>query len=264
MRLFTLLLSLGLAHAAIGDKAPSIPATYVTTHPRLPSPDNAYLDLIWSNRVGGAAFMWADAAAWDSTAPGGRIKMRHLLMVYLAEKRNGGPNVAAYLAKIQGFSTLNGNWNLTTGGGYWDPALALSLAYDWIYADLGSAVQASMRSSLYTMMTDFEATYVASSSSPYNDQFYVTGYRQMLHLLAALAVYPDDTATSLPHLRWSLDMHVNMLWPAWKTVMCGSPCVASTGDSDTSHGGAWHEAWGDYVSRIEGPMAVLLAQSVGD
>ncbi len=34
--------------------------------------------------------------------------------------------------------------------------------------------------------------------------------------------------------------------------MCGKPCVASTGDSDTSNGGAWHEAWGDYVSRTEG------------
>src|SRR3954447_26173127 len=113
------------AFGAIGDNAPSIPASYVASHPRLPYPDNAFLDTIWAARAGGAAFIWTDASAWDSTTPGSRIKMRNLLFAYLAEKRNSGPNVAAFLANIQGFADLNGNWNLTTGGGYWDPALAL-------------------------------------------------------------------------------------------------------------------------------------------
>src|SRR5258706_12573739 len=118
------------AKAAIGDNAPSIPATYIQTHPHLPYPTNTYLDLIWTNRAGGSLFIWTDATAWNSAAPGGRIAMRNLLLAYLSEKRNSGPNVATFLQKIKDVSNLSGGWNLTTGNGYWDPAIALSMAYD--------------------------------------------------------------------------------------------------------------------------------------
>ncbi|HXI38631.1 MAG TPA: hypothetical protein VNH83_01570 [Bryobacteraceae bacterium] len=253
MKLAVLLpISIGISFAAIGDNAPSLPATYVTTQPRLPYPDNTYLDLIWNNRAGATAFIWMDSTNWSSTTPGNRIQMRHLLFAYLAEKRNGGPNVATFLQKIKDFSNLSGNWNLTTGGGYWDPTLALSLALDWANADLGSAVQSSICSSLDTMMTNFEVTYVSSKSSPYNDQFYITGFRQMLHLLAALASYPNCGGNALKHLRWSLDMHVNMLWPAWKEEIGSAGYCAASTDSSTDCGGAWHEAWGDYVNKTEG------------
>lgn len=240
-----------VSFGAIGDNAPSIPATYVSTHPRLPFPPNSYLNTIWTNRAGGAAFIWTDATNWSSSAPGNRIQMRHLLLAYLAEKLNSGPNVAAFLAKIQGFSGLNGNWNLSTGSGYWDPALALAMAYDWINTDLGTSTMSSIRSSLYTMETGFETNF--PGSSPYNDQFYISGFKQILPLTVALAIYPDDPTNSLPHLRWAMDMEINMLWPAWKDVICGKVCSASTGDTDSDHGGAWHEAWGDYaISRNEG------------
>jgi hypothetical protein len=237
--------------AAIGDNAPSLPASYVTTNPRLPFPDNTFLDNIWNNRTTGAAFIWTDASGWNSASPGSRIKMRNLLFAYLAEKRHSGPNVSAFLTQIQNFSQLNGVWNLSAGNGYWDPALGLALSLDWINSDLGSTVQSSMCSSLDTMMTNFEVTYASSKSSPYNDQFYITGFRQMLHLIAALASYPNCGGNSLAHLRWSLDMHVNLLWPAWKQVMGGDRCGTST-DSSNDCGAAWHESWGDYVSKTEG------------
>ncbi len=191
------------------------------------------------------------AEGWNSANPGSRIDMRYLLIAYLASKEGGKPNVA-YLNKIKEFQNLTGNWSLKNGMGYWDPALALSLAYDWIYSDLDPATQVSIRNSLYTMMSGFEANY--EGSSPYNDQFYITGFKQMLHLMAALAIYPDDSPNSLPHLRWSMDVWFNMLVPAWKQVIGGGGmCEASTDASNTC-GGGWHEGW-EYVNQADGLRA---------
>lgn len=246
--------------AAIGDNAPSIPSTYLQTHPHLPYPTNTYLDLIWTNRAGGAAFIWTDATAWSSAAPGSRIAMRHLLLAYLSEKRNSGPNIATFLQKIKDFSNLAGNWNLTTGSGYWDPSIALSMAYDWTYADLGGTIQGSMRTSLQFMETGFETNYVGSKSSPYNDQFYITGFKQILPMLVATAIYPDDPTTSIVHLRWVMDMELNMMIPAWRQVIGGSGYWGAGADASTDGGGAWHEAWGDYVNKPLGLTNWLIVE----
>ncbi len=256
-----LLLFLGVAvvgFAAIGDNAPAVPATYVTSHPRLPYPDSAFLNSICT---GGSSTSANDtcsmvaryrtaAEGWNSSAPGTRINMRYLLIAYAATKNAGHPN-ATYLAKIEAFANLSGGWSLTTGNGYFDPAIALALAYDWFNADMGgmsAATPVSMRTSLYTMMSGFETNY--SGSSPYNDQAYCcSNFKGMYHLLAALAVYPDDAANSLPHLRWSMDVFLNMWLPAWKQVFSGGYCGAST-DSSNDCGGGWHEPWNDYEGKI--------------
>src|ERR1051326_1467185 len=248
-----LILVLGLVSVAwgnIGDNAPSLPTSYRVAQPRLPAPDATYLNLIWANRAGGAAFIWTDATGWNSATPGSKVKMRHLLMAYLAEKLNSGPNVASFLAKIQAFANLSGVWDLTTGNGYWDPAIALAMALDWINWDLGSSTQASMCASLDTMETGFETNF--SNASPYSDQYYITGFKQLLPLMVALATYPNCGGNARKHLNFALDASINIAWPAWKSVICGQPCVASTGDTDIDHGGGWHEAWVDYVAKDEG------------
>jgi len=249
LKLLCILILCSSAFAAIGDNAPSIPATYVQTHPRLPYPTNAYLNNIWTNRAGGAAYIWTDATAWNSATPGGRVAMRHLLLAYLAEKLNSGPNVATFLAKIQAFSNLSGNWNLTTGSGYWDPSIALAMALDWISADLGATVTTSICSSLDTMASGYEANY--GQSSPYNDQFYITGFKQILPMLVAASMYPG-CPTGLAHLKFAMDVEINMLWPTWKQVIGGGGYCGSSNNGATDCGGAWHEAWGDYVSKAEG------------
>ncbi len=268
------------AYAAIGDNAPSVPPTYVTSHPRLPYPDSTFLTNICNN---GTATSPNDgchmvsryrtaADGWNSSAPGSRINMRYLLIAYLASKQSGTAN-ATYLAKIQAFTyssgacNLNGGWNLTTGNGYWDPALALALSYDWIYSDLGSNAQSCTRGFLYTMMSGFEANY--TGASPYNDQFYLTGYKQMLHLIAALAIYPDDTANSLPHLRWSMDVFLNTMLPVWKQVIGANGYCGSSTDSSNDCGGGWHEPWNDYQGKTEAltqwylPMMMSWATASG-
>jgi hypothetical protein len=337
--LLCLTLACASAFAAIGDNAPSIPATYLQTHPRLPYPDNAYLDSLWTARASGAAFVWTDATNWNSAAPGSLIQIRDLLFAYLAEKRHSGPNVATFLGKLQAMQNLGGDWEsllynvadgvasgtstfTTTAGnfltgcsgstcinntlaingsyykitaidvtgkiltlsnsnvgcstqdayktgtalsggvfslasgcnspGYWNPALAISLVYDWVFADLGATAQANLRATLEQYSTGFEANYTAAHSSPYNDQFYITGFKQILPMTVAAALYPDDPINTIKILQWTRDMELNMMVPAWKSVVCGDPCIASSGDSDTSHGGGWHEAWGDYANKTEG------------
>jgi len=74
--------------------------------------------------------------------------------------------------------------------------------------------------------------------------------------MVAASVYPDCSG-SITHLRWAMDMEMNMLWPAWKQVIGGATpgmnnaCPAGT-NSSTDCGGAWHEAWLDYVNKTEG------------
>lgn len=233
--------------ASIGDDAPPIPATYIVGHPRLGAPDNAFLDILWSRRSDGAARYWLASNSWDSSAPGSLIDFRRLLIAYLAENRNHGPHTASYLKKIREMATPVGSWALGNCGG-WTSGIGLALAYDWVYADLDPSTRAAMRSTLYTIMEEFEANF--SGSSPYNDQFYITGCRQVIDLIPALAIYPDDAANSLPHLRWAMAVWFHRLLPAWKQVMGGEACGASS-DSAVDCGGGWHESW-EYVNQMEG------------
>jgi len=244
MRLVLFLASIPLL-AAVGDHAPTLPSTYVTTHPRLGSPTTLFLNTIYNS--GTMITRYADAANnWDADAPGTLINWRYLLTAYLADKQNAGPNNAAWLVKIkETMNELNGGWDYEVEGS-WLASMGVALGYDWIYNDLDGTTRTNCRTALYTMMTYFEGNY--TGSSPYNDQFYITGFRQMIHLVAALAIYPDDAATSLPHLRWSLDVWFNMLIPAWKQVFGCS--TASITDSPRC-GGMWPEAE-EYTNQVLG------------
>ncbi len=226
-----------IASGAIGDNAPSVPSTYVQSHPRLPYPDNTYLDTIWNNRTGGAAYIWMDANNWNSTSPSNLGAMRHLLLAYLSEKRHSGPNVSAFLTNIQSFTSLN--------NGDWYDSIAWALAYDWIYSDLGSTVQNTLRTDMYGVMSRTESSY--SGGSPFNDQFYTRSYFGM-DLLDALAIYPDDTTNSLPHLRWAMDVWINLILPAWKQIIAGGNECGTISSTDGSPvcGGMWHEDWSGY------------------
>jgi hypothetical protein len=155
-------------------------------------------------------------------------------MAYLSEARNSGPRASTYLGKIQTLATHVDSMGTWWGG--WTAALA----YDWTYSTMGATAQGNYRSRMYTMMTAFESA--ETGFSPYNDQFYITGSVQTPHLILALAIYPDDAATSRPHWNWSADMFLNYMMPVWRQVIGGGG-GCSTGDSDTNHGGGWHEEW---------------------
>ena len=114
------------AFAAIGDHAPSVPSTYVTSHPRLPYPDSGYTASLWAARSTTAAYIWTAASAWNSATPGQGsatpINFRYLLLAYIAEAANGGPNTATYLQKIkdvtlEGGSTAPRTYSITDGVG---------------------------------------------------------------------------------------------------------------------------------------------------
>lgn len=113
MKLYAGLLFAVSLSAAVGDRAPSVPATYVATHRRLNAPDNTWLLALWNtNHATGAYKRYSDAAdAWDSTATAGwnTIAFRRLSIAYLSSKAGGSPN-AAYLAKIRAIANLGGVW----------------------------------------------------------------------------------------------------------------------------------------------------------
>jgi hypothetical protein len=95
--------------AALGDNAPPIPATYNTSHPRLPAPDNAYLASVANNAAILAGYN-AVADAWNSQNPGNVIQLRQLVFAYMANKAANPAKAAAYLQKISALADLGGAW----------------------------------------------------------------------------------------------------------------------------------------------------------
>lgn len=236
LRLSVFLICALPAIAAIGDNAPPVPATYKQTHPRLPFPDNTYLDAIWAgsgtNCAGMVSRIKNDADAWTSGGSGSLAAFRHLLIAYLSAKRNSGTCAAGYLSKIQAQQTNNFD------------GLSLAMAYDWTFADLGSTNQSLYRSALYANMATCENNY--SGGSPYNDVFYLNSGCLAGYLPMVLAIYPDDAANSLPHLRFGMDLFLNIALPVWRQVI-GGGCQSAAADTDTTCGGAWSEFWSDYA-----------------
>src|SRR5690349_12928039 len=162
------------AWGAIGDNAPSIPAGYVSAHPRLGGPTNTYLQSVWDNRAGGAKYIFDNATAWNPSNPyGGGATLatsncRYLLIAYLASRAGGSPD-STYLTKIKSLANLQTDWDISAGNSYWQPGICTALAYDWIYSDLDSTARAGMLANMNTMMSGFEANYVSAGSSPIND-----------------------------------------------------------------------------------------------
>ncbi len=239
--------------ASIGDNAPSVPSTYVQTHPRLPYPDNTFLAKICNNGGSGGTTSVNDGCSmstqvsgsrqgWNSASPGGHITGRYLLVAYLATKNNGTPN-ATYLTKLQSLCSTN----INSFSSNWDAALTLSFLYDWIYADLGSGNQATLRTSLYSLMTAFESGVTSNALVPYSDVFYLGISADIIDIMPAVAVYPDDPSNSLPHLRFAMDLWFNMMVPAWKQIIGGTYCGTST-DASNDCGGSWMEGWNGYVN----------------
>ena len=95
--------------AGTGDNAPPIPATFKTSHPRLPAPSTAYLSgLAISSTV--LASYNATADAWDSTNPQGSWQLRRLVIAYLANQIANPARAAKYFAKIVALADLGGSW----------------------------------------------------------------------------------------------------------------------------------------------------------
>ncbi len=95
--------------AALGDNAPPIPQTYNTSHPRLPSPDNAFLVSLAANP---AALAQYDSTAdqWNSTNPSGTWQLRQLVIAYMVNKIANPAKAATYLGKIKALANLGGTW----------------------------------------------------------------------------------------------------------------------------------------------------------
>lgn len=95
--------------AATGDNAPPIPASYTTSHPRLPVPDSAFLAKLASNPTALSRYN-AAADAWDSANPGNSTQLRQLLIAYMANKIAQPTKAATYLGKIKALANLGGTW----------------------------------------------------------------------------------------------------------------------------------------------------------
>jgi hypothetical protein len=95
-----------LCSAALGQ----IPPGYNTGHPRLPTPDNAWLLALAANST---AMGYYDVAAsgWDATNPVSAKQFRRLLIAYLANKAAGNTVIAAaQLVKIKAMANNGGQW----------------------------------------------------------------------------------------------------------------------------------------------------------
>jgi hypothetical protein len=259
MRAVTLLFVGVSAWAAIGDNAPSVPAGYVTTHPRLGAPSNSYLTDVWAQRANaststGSKRFFDAADTFDTTNPTGSIALRncrYLLLAYRASKVGGSPN-STYLDKIKALANPDGAWNVTTGNGNWSPGTCLAMAYDWVYDDLDTTTRTAMLARINLLLDNFETSYVDSGASPFNDRTYQTGFAQVPFMILALAAYPDDTTNGLRHLRWAMDTWFNLLLPAWKLTSGGEQCGASN-DTDIDCGAGYHETWQGYFNQTSQP-----------
>ena len=96
--------------AAIGDNSPPIPATYKTSHPRLPAPDSTFLTALANNPTALARYN-AAADGWDSRNPGNAAYLRRLVIAYMANKIANPTKAAIYLTKIQALADLGGTWS---------------------------------------------------------------------------------------------------------------------------------------------------------
>jgi hypothetical protein len=161
----------------------------------------------------------------------------------MADALNGRANHATYLASIKGMS--RSGW----GAGSNDGAFCISIAYDWLYADLDATTKANWLADLQAYSGDWEANLNGSVYSPYNDNAYINGYPMGMPI--AIAQYPDGGATSLAHLRYAMDYYFNDMIPVWKQQFGGRTGVAST-DSTVDGTGCWHESWSDYMNQSFG------------
>lgn len=243
-----------LAVAAVGDKAPSIPSGYKTDPQcRLGCLSDSVLLSIWNARAdatnAGAKRFFDAADAWSNAAPGASAALknfRYLIIAYQASKVGGSPN-ATYLQKIKDLATPAAGWDYTVGGNsYWQVSIAMALAYTAVYNDLDGATRTAFINHLHTMLSGFETsswTSTGSGPSPYNDQTYLSGSKQVPYLMIALVLYPDDTADGLKHLRIAMDGWFNNVLPVWKQLSGGDRCAAASTDADINCGTAWHEGW---------------------
>ncbi len=113
MRYLIILSFLGasLTYAAIGDNAPSLPSTYVASHPRLGAPSNAQLLALWNGGALPSRFS-ASANSWDTACTARNcdiLDFRYMLMAYLASKAGGAPN-ASWKAKLMAMEDLGPVW----------------------------------------------------------------------------------------------------------------------------------------------------------
>ena len=66
----------------------------------------------------------------------------------------------------------------------------------------------------------------------------------------ALVQHPDNGATGLRHLRFAMDVYLNVMLPVWKQQFSRNGKATSASDPD--NGGMWSEGWSDYVNSVSG------------
>jgi hypothetical protein len=122
------------------------------------------------------------------------------------------------------------NTSLNTG-----PAILFSVLYDWFYQDWTPQQRSDMATALANWCLQMENQFTNAQEYAYNDQFYCNGAASwegcLAEFLPAMAIYPDLGSTGLAHLRWTMDLLLNITLPVWKQVQ---------------YEGGWHDDWTDY------------------
>jgi hypothetical protein len=156
-----------LSAQKLGTNAPSIPATYATSHPHMSAPTTAQVNAIWAARptaeggTNGAAYMWTDASGWNNVAPGTAYRCRHLILATWAEELNGGANAAAFLALVEGFEPNASAWS--SGVGPYSEGWCDAMAYDLLYPYLTSTDISNLRAAMYQLMSGTSYSITAGS-----------------------------------------------------------------------------------------------------
>ena len=252
MRVLSLLfLSAYCVAGAVGDHAPPIPSTYLTSHPRLGAPDNTYLDAAWTSRTtvktsGGSKYFFDQANAWTTAAGENYWDCRYLLIAYLSAARHDPSGLGTtYAAKLQAIRKSvfdNGAPGTNASSG----SFCIAMVYDWLFNDANfSSSLAGWLLDLQAYSTYWEGGLASIGPSPYNDVEYIDD--TLLGLPVAIAQYPDGGAVSRSHMRYAMDYVFNMQVPVWRQLW--GPRGTGTTDSSTDGGGCWHETW-EYIASV--------------
>jgi hypothetical protein len=275
MKLLSVLLVAVSAFGAIGDHAPSIPAGYVDSHPRLGAPDTTYLNAVWAQRAvsktsGGSKYFFDTANAWTQSSGKVYWDCRYLLIAYMADALNSGPSHTTYLTLIKSWNRNGGNAN-TWGVGSLSGSFCTAIAYDWLYNDLDTTTRTGFLADLNAYSQDWENGLASIGPSPYNDVEYIDD--TMLGLPVALAAYSrtitaEKSPASLAHLRYAMDYVLNMQVPVWQQVFGPRGTKGTLATTDGT--GMWHETW-EYIGAVSfgmlkhiGPVMLSWARATNN
>jgi hypothetical protein len=176
--------------------------SYRLHHPRLPHPDDEYLERI-RNTKGLLKKLKRNRNFKSKT---------DLLSMYLATKD------PVLLKKIKKLAT-------TDFKGMWFHKIdILAVAYDWIYDDLDEVTRNKFLERIVKLTGEAINYYKKSRISPYNDVGYVRLHNSFF--IGALVSYPDHPKGE-EFIRFSNNILFNVYLPVWQQII--------------GEGGGWHE-----------------------